>query len=465
MSKKRLANVAELILLTFFLVVFANVDAYAASFNCSDGDLKAIDVEVRGLPDGYEVTDITVRINSRKQEQTEYGDYTVWFTFTATLNKALENQTSDITWDFSVNYDDGTYSGGGGRAFDYIGYGAAGADQITKTSVIYPSKIHNDEDDEDDDDDDGYDSHEKPSWEKNPDEMNNPVLIMSDGGFGPDVRIGKQDQGPLANYAFQMFRIMTRGWKKAFDMNLVTNGITDYSHKRGELYFFIPNQWCKENRKFALVGLKKDGGVSFFSDFDTNPNTVTVNIDIEGYAFELIYLDDDNTKQSVKNIGKDISVNKGKDSLAEARLDAFFNQYAGEKFPKKSDGGTGCAAFARSAFRAMYGRSFSGGYEQKTVGLSDSKAIMDNISVGDVIRMESGTGGVHWFVVKSWDANGITVYQSEGIDHGKENRVLEITYPWSGGQGKNSSIANFFNTENNLSKNAKFIINHAKNYS
>lgn len=96
--------------------------------------------------------------------------------------------------------------------------------------------------------------------------------------------------------------------------------------------------------------------------------------------------------------------------------------------------------------------------------MSDSVTIRNSIFVGDVIRMESGTGNVHWFVIKGWDESGLTVYQSEGIDHGKANTVLETTYPWSGGSNMNSSIANFFNTEKKLSKNAKFIIHHANNY-
>ncbi len=161
-----------------------------------------------------------------------------------------------------------------------------------------------------------------------------------------------------------------------------------------------------------------------------------------------------------------VESNRGHGSMAESKLDVFFEQNKGKNFARKASGGIGCAAFARTAWKEMYGiNGFTGTCSISEIALNDSNTIMNNISVGDVIRIESGTGGVHWFVVKGWDESGITVYQSEGIDNGKLNKVLESTYPWSGGTGINSSIANFFNTEKKLSKDAKFIIHHANNYS
>ncbi len=164
--------------------------------------------------------------------------------------------------------------------------------------------------------------------------------------------------------------------------------------------------------------------------------------------------------------------NRGKGSDAEYKLDMFIEGKVGNSFPFNASGGVGCCAFAKSALIAMYGSSsFGATCNKKTIeGLSNSKEIMNEISVGDVIHFyRADTKGEvlaprdqHWFVIKSWNESGLTVYESSGD---MENVVKVSTYPWKGGNKRNSSIANFFGTESKKDDLTKFDIYHAKNYS
>ena len=55
---------------------------------------------------------------------------------------------------------------------------------------------------------------------------------------------------------------------------------------------FIPGEYIKAGRQFALLGMNKDRQVILFADTENNPNTVTVNLaNMDGYAFYLIYKD------------------------------------------------------------------------------------------------------------------------------------------------------------------------------
>ena len=65
----------------------------------------------------------------------------------------------------------------------------------------------------------------------------------------------------------------------------------DFTLKSGTFTLLIPSQYQKAGRQFALVALDKTGKAYLLPDTDTNPNTITVAVNLEGYAFELIYKD------------------------------------------------------------------------------------------------------------------------------------------------------------------------------
>lgn len=54
---------------------------------------------------------------------------------------------------------------------------------------------------------------------------------------------------------------------------------------------YVPVKFQKAGRIFAIMGINKEGKAQIFQDTDSNPNTVTVSLNIEGYAFDLIYKD------------------------------------------------------------------------------------------------------------------------------------------------------------------------------
>lgn len=102
---------------------------------------------------------------------------------------------------------------------------------------------------------------------------------------------GYQEQGAAANEVFKA--AVPAGWIKAFSFNVLDQKRQpELSVKNGVMTLFIPGEYFKANRQYALLGMNKAGQVILFSDTDQNPNTVTVNLaNMDGYAFELIYKD------------------------------------------------------------------------------------------------------------------------------------------------------------------------------
>ncbi len=103
------------------------------------------------------------------------------------------------------------------------------------------------------------------------------------------VRLGRQVQGPACQAVFRAHT--PGGWHEAFTFNITLDDKASYSLKNGTLMFPIPEEFIKTGRKFALLGVDKDGIVTTYFDGDTDPNTISVYLDIEGYAFDLIYFD------------------------------------------------------------------------------------------------------------------------------------------------------------------------------
>ena len=127
----------------------------------------------------------------------------------------------------------------------------------------------------------------KSSARANPDAIFG-VLYLN-GKRLESAKMGKQKQGPLGEYAFAAGR--PAGYREAFSFNITVNDKADYSNKKGVLSLYIPREFQKNGRTFAITALDEKGKVHLFSDIDTSPETITCNIDINGYAFDLIYKD------------------------------------------------------------------------------------------------------------------------------------------------------------------------------
>lgn len=81
------------------------------------------------------------------------------------------------------------------------------------------------------------------------------------------------------------------GWSEAFTFNMTLNGKTDFTIKNGKIVISVPAQYIKYGRKFAILALDQNGMVHTYNDTDVSNSTVTVDINVAGYAFDLIYSD------------------------------------------------------------------------------------------------------------------------------------------------------------------------------
>ena len=103
-----------------------------------------------------------------------------------------------------------------------------------------------------------------------------------------------EHQGSICTTLFQL--ATPKGYKEAFSFNMLLreNGIFKPSHvkKSGKFVLNIPKEWQKPGRKFILIGIDKFGNTKTFSDIDFSDETFTTILDMEGYAFSLIYTDE-----------------------------------------------------------------------------------------------------------------------------------------------------------------------------
>lgn len=140
---------------------------------------------------------------------------------------------------------------------------------------------------EDKDDDDHHD-HKPASWELNPNEKRQLVITFT--GTPASLAAGYQEQGEAAQAL--MKAAVPAGWTKAFSFNLLNSQRQPETNlKTGTMTLYIPSEYQKAGRQFALVILDKGGQTYLLSDMDTNPGTITVPLNYEGYAMDLLYKD------------------------------------------------------------------------------------------------------------------------------------------------------------------------------
>ena len=99
--------------------------------------------------------------------------------------------------------------------------------------------------------------------------------------------------GPICAAAFKA--ATPAGFAEAFTFSMLgkDNGTfkTGSSKKAGEFTLNIPPQYRKAGRTFALIGIDQYGHTKIFTDTDLSGDSITVMLDLEGYAFSVIYTD------------------------------------------------------------------------------------------------------------------------------------------------------------------------------
>ena len=156
-------------------------------------------------------------------------------------------------------------------------------------------KKDNDDKKEDKKDDGDHEDHTPPSWVLNPNEKQQLSIMFS--GILTGFTAGYQEQGPIAQALFT--EAMPKGWKKAFSFNILNKDRQpETSLKSGKLTLNIPAEYQRNSvsagnagRQFAILAMDKNGKVYVLYDTDTDPATITVNVNFEGYAMNLIYKD------------------------------------------------------------------------------------------------------------------------------------------------------------------------------
>lgn len=102
-----------------------------------------------------------------------------------------------------------------------------------------------------------------------------------------------EHQGKACVAAFK--EATPKGYREAFSFNLLLkdNGFFKpaFVKKTGKFVLNIPTQWQKPGRTFAVIGIGKNGKTKLFTDEDKSDETFTTTLNIEGYAFSLIYID------------------------------------------------------------------------------------------------------------------------------------------------------------------------------
>nr|MCR5237264.1 InlB B-repeat-containing protein [Lachnospiraceae bacterium] len=136
--------------------------------------------------------------------------------------------------------------------------------------------------DDDDDDDDAQ------PFKPNPDALI-AFYYLKNGTLDPKAKIGKEVQGAAANAAFKM--AVPAGWKEAFTFSMSNEDKHTYTLKDGTIKLYVPEGFQKAGRMYAILAMGQKGAVKLLSDTDTLASWITVNPNVEGYAFELIYMD------------------------------------------------------------------------------------------------------------------------------------------------------------------------------
>ena len=113
--------------------------------------------------------------------------------------------------------------------------------------------------------------------------------VSNDGGQTHTITTFVTTQGPKCIEAFAIGT--PTGFTEAFSFNLLVDGKAVYDSKSGFMVIRIPEYLKKAGRVFALVAVDKNGVPHTYGDLDLNADTLCVQIDFEGYAFEVIYAD------------------------------------------------------------------------------------------------------------------------------------------------------------------------------
>ncbi|MBQ2453144.1 MAG: hypothetical protein II497_01700, partial [Lachnospiraceae bacterium] len=101
------------------------------------------------------------------------------------------------------------------------------------------------------------------------------------------AKFGKQTQGAACAMAFK--NALPAGWKEGITFSMSVEDKYTYDPKTGTLVLCVPDALQKTGRQYAVMGIDKNSKVTVFYDTDNKPFLFTSKLNLEGYAFALIY--------------------------------------------------------------------------------------------------------------------------------------------------------------------------------
>ncbi len=93
--------------------------------------------------------------------------------------------------------------------------------------------------------------------------------------------------GDLAKATVKAF--IPAGYMYACDGAISFNYKLDYTNKNGVICLQLPEGIQASNRVYKILTIGEGGTIAYGDDLDSNPNTITANINFNGFAFSILY--------------------------------------------------------------------------------------------------------------------------------------------------------------------------------
>ena len=128
------------------------------------------------------------------------------------------------------------------------------------------------------------------SWEANPNEIS--AFYIKNGFIDNKAKLGKEEQGETCQFIFRSSFPAGNDYKEAFSLSMSYDGKHTTDLKDGTLLLYIPPNLQRSGRKFKMLAINKDGEVFLFDNTSDNEGIFQTKLNVEGYAFCLIYTDE-----------------------------------------------------------------------------------------------------------------------------------------------------------------------------
>lgn len=135
-----------------------------------------------------------------------------------------------------------------------------------------------------------HDDQTPASWEANPNEIS--AFYIKNGFIDNRTKLGKEEQGETCQFIFRSSFPAGNNYKEAFSLSMSYDGKHTTDLKDGTLLLYIPPNLQRSGRKFKMLAINKDGEVFLYDNTSDNEGIFQTKLNVEGYAFCLIYTDE-----------------------------------------------------------------------------------------------------------------------------------------------------------------------------